>query len=53
MSGKGDYDDEDENDNEDESVNFFDALKGFGDPNLFKNLSILIEITRFSSILLN
>ena len=38
MSGKDEYDDEDEEDIEDEPVNFFDALKGFGDPNLFKNL---------------
>ncbi len=38
MSGKDEYDDEDEKDNEDEPVNFFEAFKGFGDPNLFKNL---------------
>ena len=38
MSEKDEYDDEDEEDNEGEPVNFFNAFKGFGDPNLFKNL---------------
>ena len=38
MSEKDEYDDEDEKDDEDEPVNIFDAFKGFGDPNIFKNL---------------